>query len=577
MFSAKFKNPFSALLWLVAMAIAAALVPAPANAAPLPWEGRRIAIEANGEPLAPFLQRFFARLRIPVRTSEQVVGSVSGKFNERASVLFEELVDSYGLTWYYDGAVVFVYSIAEIESRLVTMQPGTAQKFPVLLDNLQISDERFPIDQAADEGYISVSGPPRYLERVEEVASYLGRALREDVRSRDSSPGLPPVAAATLPQRTPQAAKGQAVKVFRLKHAWAEDRVIALNGSQTVIQGVATLVQTMMGRLGPVPARPAPDPGMRLLPTGGKGLLGQGLASRRPGGAAQPEVAVAERPVVFGQSGPVDGTGLVQADTRLNAVIVRDSADRIPMYEELIRSLDQPVPLVEIEATVIDISSESAEALGVDFSLLLSNRPGRTVAPIIGVRPEDIAAGVAPRAQVVLGNEKNFLFARIDALKQTGDATIQSQPRVLTVDNSEAILSSTQEFFVRVAGREAVDLFNVNVGLTLRVTPSIIQDADKNRFKLQVRIDDGAIASVDSVDDIPVISRSGIGVNVIVDEGESLFIGGLSSERVANGRRGVPGLSNIPVLGALFRTDRAETRKVQRMFLLTPKLIKGAL
>ncbi len=564
---------------LAAFAIAAALVPAPANAAPLPWDGRRISIQANGEPLAPFLQRFFARLRVPVRTSEQVVGSVSGKFNERARVLFEEMVDSYGLTWYYDGAVMFVYSIAEIESRLVTMEPGTAEKFPVLLNNLLISDKRFPLDQAADEGYISVSGPPRYLERVEEVATYLGRALREDVRSRDSAPTLPPVTSGPvrrLPAVPAAPTTGQAVKVFRLKHAWAEDRVISLNGSQTVITGVASLVQSMMGRLGPLPSRPAADPGISLLPTGGKGLLGSGLASRRTETAPE-TVAVAEPPVVFGQTGPVDGTGLIQADTRLNAVIVRDSADRIPMYEELIRSLDQPVPLVEIEATVIDISSESAEALGVDFSLLLSNRPGRTTTPIIGIRPEDVAAGIAPRAQVVLGNEKNFLFARIDALKQSGDATIQSQPRVLTVDNSEAILSSTQEFFVRVAGRDAVDLFNVNVGLTLRVTPSIIQDADKNRFKLQVRIDDGAIATVDSVDDIPVISRSGIGVNVIVDEGESLFIGGLSSERVANGRRGVPGLSNIPVLGALFRTDRAETRKVQRMFLLTPKLIKGAL
>ena len=229
-----------------------------------------------------------------------------------------------------------------------------------------------------------------------------------------------------------------------------------------------------------------------------------------------------------------------------------------------------------MEAAIVDISSDRSEELGVDFSLLLSNRAGRVSAPLVGLSPGDLASGLAPRAQALVGSEKNFLFARINALAKNGDATIQSTPRVLTMDNNEAVLSSTQEFFVRVAGQEAVDLFNVNVGLTLRVTPSLLEDDGRVRFKLQVEIKDGAIEAANSVDSIPVINRSGITATLIVEEGESLFIGGLTSERTASGRSGVPGLSKIPVFGSLFRTDRSETRRFQRLFLLTPKLIRGA-
>jgi len=142
----------------------------PANAAEISWNSQPMSLVAKDENLSNFLQRFFARINLPVQTSPRVTGRVSGTFNESAEILFNEIAKSYGLAWYYDGAKMFVYSLTEIESRLVKLEPETARRFPVLLNNLRVADAKYPITESAEEGYFLVAGPPRYVERVVEVA-----------------------------------------------------------------------------------------------------------------------------------------------------------------------------------------------------------------------------------------------------------------------------------------------------------------------------------------------------------------------------------------------------------------------
>ncbi len=548
----------AALRFVLAALLCALLVWAqPARANEVPWGNQRIELFADNEALAPFLLRLFARLRIPAVASPLVTGKVSGSFNQRPEVLFRELADSYGLTWYYDGATMHLYSIAEIESRLLSLDPTVAARFGKLLADLKIVDARFPVRVAAGDGYVSVAGPPRYLARIEELAAFL-----------ESSLG--------------RAGRPQAVRTFRLRHAWAVDRRVVVGGVETLIPGVASVLQAVLNEqrgAGTTLDDTLPRQLPATLPPM-SGLGGRGLATLGRGGAAATAPSAGTSPAAEPPRAPperprIDGTAAIKAEQRLNAIVVRDAVEKMPMYEELIRALDQPSPLVEIEATVVDISSERSQALGVDFALLLGNRPGFATPPVIAINDGTGGLAQAPRVGAVAGNDKSFLLARINALAQEGDASVQSKPRVLTIDNNEAVLSSTQEFFVRVPGRDVADLFNVSVGLTLRVTPSIAIEGDKVRFKMQVRIDDGALSATQAVDGVPIVARSAISASVVVDEGESLFIGGLISEISANGLRGVPGLSKVPLLGRLFSTREQQSRKVERMFLLTPKLVKG--
>jgi type III secretion protein C len=205
---------------------------------------------------------------------------------------------------------------------------------------------------------------------------------------------------------------------------------------------------------------------------------------------------------------------------------------------------------------------------------LLSSRSERVAAPLISVTGDALAAGTAPLASIVLGANRAFLLARINALATDGKASINLRPRVVTLDNVEAVLQSTREFYVRVTGQYAGDLFKVEAGLTLRVTPSVVIDGASVQYKLLVRIDDGSVSTSSLVDGLPSVSRSSISASVTIGEGESLFIGGLISETSSAGSAGVPFLSKVPVLGALFGTRSSEVRKSERMFLITPKLVR---
>jgi type III secretion protein C len=169
-----------------------------------------------------------------------------------------------------------------------------------------------------------------------------------------------------------------------------------------------------------------------------------------------------------------------------------------------------------------------------------------------------------------MGSVGQFI-ARIRALQTDGAARVVSSPQVVTLSNVEAIFDNSSTFFVRVAGREEVDLFNVSAGTSLRVTPHVFRDVDQTRIKLLVNVEDGNISGR-QVDQIPVVERSTINTQALIAEGESLLIGGMVREVTANSTDKVPGLGDVPVVGNLFKSRESSTTRVERMFLITPRL-----
>src|SRR5262249_14282107 len=155
---------------------------------------------------------------------------------------------------------------------------------------------------------------------------------------------------------------------------------------------------------------------------------------------------------------------------------VRDAPERLPRYEQLIAALDVEPQSLEIEATIIDVNTDRARELGINWRW---NNDGRDVS-FSGSVATTGAGGVA---SAVLGSLNQF-FARVRALQSEGAARVVSSPQVVTLSNVEAIFDDTQTFFVRVAGREQVDLFPVSAGTLLRVMPHVFRDKNDTRIKL---------------------------------------------------------------------------------------------
>jgi type III secretion protein C len=103
------------------------------------------------------------------------------------------------------------------------------------------------------------------------------------------------------------------------------------------------------------------------------------------------------------------------------------------------------------------------------------------------------------------------------------------------------------------------------------VTPHVFRDRDSNRIKLMVNVEDGSLTGR-SVDQIPIVDRSTINTQALIAEGESLLIGGMVRDSATAGVDKVPVLGDIPVLGNLFKTQRKGGQRIERMFLITPRL-----
>ena len=162
----------------------------------------------------------------------------------------------------------------------------------------------------------------------------------------------------------------------------------------------------------------------------------------------------------------------INADRRLNAVIIHDLETKMSMYESLINTLDKPLAQVEINVSIIDINTESLEQLGINWRL------GREDGDYIRFNPFKTGDDSVPANtfSTIINITSGKLLARVNLLSDSGNAKILARPSVLTLDNMEAVLDNSQTFYVRVAGQESAELFPVTYGSVLKVTPRIVDE-----------------------------------------------------------------------------------------------------
>ncbi|HSI59259.1 MAG TPA: type III secretion system outer membrane ring subunit SctC [Ideonella sp.] len=539
-------------------------------AVPLPESGRLVTLEARDQPLDQFLQDVFAASDIPVVVNAPASGLVNGRFNGTATRVLRDVSRAYNLTSYYDGAALHVGPASDMLSRSYVLPAATAQQVVATVKQLQLSDARNTLRSTNDGALVAV-GARRYLQQMDELV----RQLRPQTAA-------PPVSAQPLMD----------YRVFYLRYAWAQDLSANFAGRQTVLPGVVSILRSLVGQ------GAQPGGGAALDRTSAQRLRGQGLANqagasaRMPtlgqdgaeprgvealvtalnqvaeGGSAQP--APAAQPTPESLSAP-----RIEADPRLNAVIVRDLPERLPRYAELIKSLDIEPQALEIEATIIDINTDRLQELGVNWrlnhglsSLMFGNGTDSDLR--LDGRQDPTPSYRGGALSAVLGDRWPFV-ARISALEAQGAAKVVSSPQVVTLSNVEAVFDSSSTFYVRVAGRDEVDLFNVTAGTSLRVTPHAFRDNDASRIKLMVQIEDGTLSS-QTVDTLPVVRRSGINTQALIVEGESLLVGGMTRDSSSIGEDKIPLLGDLPVIGNLFKTRSAGRERVERLFLITPRL-----
>lgn len=539
-----------------------------ALAVPIPFGTQRLDITAREQPIAAFLQDMFGSIGMPVSVSPSLKGAVNGHFSGPADKVYRNISRAFNLVEYYDGSVVHVYAPQDTVTKTLAVDSGSSLRVVRAVDELGLVDERNRLRTTTD-GALVVSGTRRFIEQVEELA----QAQAADAKS------------AKLPS---------GIKVFYLRYAWAQDVTMNLGGRQVLLPGVASTVRALMS--GTPQSQVAPtsleQPARSMVPPmrdpAGARQTTLGSADANPRQSSGPVLMTA-----YGSAGQVPaaatppGTAApagnamparIEADARLNAVIVRDTQERMPQYEGLIAALDVEPQTIEIEATIIDVNVDKMRDLGINWRFTGGRSSvmfGKGDSSDLQLAQGTAVGQVMQMAQggsmsAVLGNAGQFI-ARISALQEKGAAKVVSSPQVMTLSNVEAVFDNTQTFYVRVAGRDEANLFNVSVGTMLRVTPHVFRDNGQVRIKMLVSVEDGSLSSR-IVDTLPVVDRSSINTQSMIFEGESLLVGGITRESTSEDITQVPGLGNIPVVGAFFRNKRTSGSRVERMFLITPRL-----
>lgn len=319
---------------------------------------------------------------------------------------------------------------------------------------------------------------------------------------------------------------------------------------------------------------------------GAKGVSGSGQGSGSGTASRQDDSFLSPR-------------GRMIADDRTNTLIVSDIPKKLERMRKMIRAIDRPVDQVLIESRIVITTHAFARELGAKFGIsgnqnnqyfsgsLDSNdkmiqSPGNAVRGLNWNRPVPVTSNPATFAVSVF-NSSSLLDIELSAMQNESRGEVISNPRVLTTNQREALIKQGKEVaYVTITGSGlagTVPTPNVQFKeamLELRVTPTIAHD---NRVFLAMAMKkdevEGEIELLNG-DKVPVIGRSEVSSAVLVEDGQTVVIGGVYnlSDRHSVGK--IPFLGDVPFLGNLFKSRSKKSDKAELLVFVTPKVIRMA-
>ncbi|WP_429180889.1 type IV pilus secretin PilQ [Aeromonas salmonicida] len=298
--------------------------------------------------------------------------------------------------------------------------------------------------------------------------------------------------------------------------------------------------------------------------------------------------------------------GAVSVDERTNVLVVKDTADVISNIKRMLDILDIPVKQVVIEARMVTIDDGFDEALGVRWGVTKTDGHGNgtsgtiegndgsgngnlnldgsintnmtrpNVADRLNVNlPVTNAAGTLA-FQVARLADGTLLDLELSALEKESKAEIIASPRVTTANQKPALIEQGTEIpYVESSSSGATSVTFKKAVLSLKVTPQITPD---NRVILDLTVTQdtkGETVPTGTGDAVSINAQS-ITTQVLVNNGETLVLGGIYQQTIKSDVSKVPLLGDIPGLGVLFRKTTSENKKRELLIFVTPKIVTDA-
>ena len=268
------------------------------------------------------------------------------------------------------------------------------------------------------------------------------------------------------------------------------------------------------------------------------------------------------------------GRGSVSVDGKNNQIIITDTANIIAQAEEITRQIDKVTSQVIIEARVVEVNESYSKELGFSWELgvgpVTINDGGSEYTTNVAMNYPSASTNGFQLNYAKIAGTPFTLDAALTALETNGNGKILSAPKIATLNNKKARIKQGQEigYLERdSAGGSSVKFKDVD--LLLEVTPHVTPD---NRISMDIVIEKNDVTNF--VDGVPVISTNEATTQLLVNDGDTIVIGGIIKSTSTKAKTAFPGLHKIPVLGWLFQSNIEDADSNELLIFMNPKIVQ---
>jgi type IV pilus assembly protein PilQ len=267
--------------------------------------------------------------------------------------------------------------------------------------------------------------------------------------------------------------------------------------------------------------------------------------------------------------------GSVTVDAKNNQVIVTDTAAKVRQAEDIIRRIDKVTAQVVIEARVVEVSNNFSKELGINWNTSYGPGviPGLEWATSTDMAMNFPSAGATSTIGISFSRLSGVPFvlnATLNALETKGEGRILSAPKILTLDNKKASIKQGLEYPYQErdsSGGSSVKFKNID--LLLEVTPHVTPD---DRISLVLYITKNDVAGVTA--GVPSVATNEAKTELLVNDGDTVVIGGIIKTVGNTAKSAFPGLHRIPVLGWLFQNNNETEQSNELLIFITPRIVQ---
>ena len=265
--------------------------------------------------------------------------------------------------------------------------------------------------------------------------------------------------------------------------------------------------------------------------------------------------------------------GSVSVDQRNNQLIVTDTAAKIGQIKEIVSRIDTVTPQVIIEAKVVEVSDEFTLELGIDWQMAW----GPTGSILGGAFGGDVAMNFPSASSSTvgfnftkLGGTPLTLEATLNAVEANKQGRIITAPKIVTLDNKKAKIKQGVEwpYLERDSSGNATVKFK-NIDLLLEVTPTVTPD-DRILMKIFITKNDIGVITLG----VPSLNTNEAQTELLVNDGDTIVIGGIIKKNEQESVTGWPGVKNIPLVGWLFKTQTESQTNNELLIFITPRIVQ---